>query len=75
MARIYTIDTNAGPILERSFSTTKSVREYVERSIPLLRKRGYSCTWERKGRWHVVRVLNSKGREVHAAAFREGPIR
>lgn len=72
---LYTIDTNAGPILERTFPGPAAVKRYMEQSIPLLSKRGYSCRWERSKRWHVVRVLNSKGRVVHSAAFRPGPIR
>jgi hypothetical protein len=73
--RTYTIDTNAGPILQREFRTAADARTYVERSVPLLRKRGYTAEWARSGKWHVCNVLNSKGRQVHACAFRPGTLR
>lgn len=79
MSAVWFIDTNAGPILRRRFSSWRELRAYMQRSIPLLDRRGYSSSWEvrvhrHEGhtlRWHVISVHNSKGRVVHRAAARE----
>lgn len=65
----FEIDTNAGPIFTIERKTAADVRSYVERMIPLLRRRGYSCSWRRSNDWHVIDVANSKQRVVHSAAF------
>lgn len=65
----YEIDTNAGPIVRRRFASLAACRAFVERCIPLLRKRGYSCSWRESNGWQVIDVANSRGRVVHSAAF------
>lgn len=67
---VYQFDTNAGPILRVEKPTAAHMRSYVERGVPLLRRRGYTHVWTRSGRWHVMTVSNSKGRRAHACAFR-----
>lgn len=68
----YTIDTNAGPILRRDFSTLEDAKTYAVEGCPLTRRRGYTVTWEEvTGGWHVARVHNSKGRIVHRLALRQ----
>jgi hypothetical protein len=65
----WVIDTNAGPIV-RFNGSVAACRAHVERSIPLLQRRGYTCEWTRSNGWHVANVRNSRGRIVHACAFR-----
>ena len=67
--RHWWIDTNAGPI-DRFVGTVDECKSYLERMIPLLRKRGYSCKWRTQDDWHIIDCFNSKGRPVHSAAFR-----
>lgn len=73
---MFFIDTNAGPVLRRTFRDADAVKAHMEERIPLLRKRGYTSSWRRNGKWHVIDIANSKGRPVHSAAFcldREAP--
>lgn len=72
-SRTYTIFTG-GPVVERVASSAREVREYVERNVGYLRRRGYSATWSRSGQWHVCHVLNTRGRQVHEVAFRPGDV-
>lgn len=71
----FTFDTNAGPIFTVDQASVPAMRRFVENGIPLLRKRGYTSNWTRSGDWHVVNCYNSKGRLVHAAAFKKGTLR
>ena len=66
----YVIDWNAGPGPQYRTGTPAELRSYMESMIPLVTRRGYSHTWSRRGAWHVIEISNSKGRPVHAAAFR-----
>ena len=70
----YTIDTNTGPILTRQFSSVADAKAYVVRMCPMTERRGYTVNWTRSNGWYVMHVLNSKGREVHAAALRTGTL-
>lgn len=65
----YTLDTNAGPIVSHDAASAAEMRRWTESMIPMLRRRGYSASWTRSGKWHVCNVHNSRGRLVHACAF------
>lgn len=71
----FTIDTNAGPIVTLQRRTPAEVRSYMESSIPLLAKRGYTHRWTRRNGWFVIDIYNSRERLVHSAAFKRGTLR
>lgn len=73
---LYTIDTNARPILQREFASPAEVKRFIEASIPLLQKRGFTHSWRKShSGWNVIDIFNSKQRPVHSAAFKRGPHR
>jgi hypothetical protein len=75
MMTIFTIDTNAGPIVTRDFADLDQCKSWTISMVPIARRRGYTVTWERVHKWHVARIHNTKGKIVHRLAVMEGRMK
>lgn len=71
--RLFTFDTNAGPIVTLVARDLDDAKAIAESQIPLLREDGNVCTWGLGANepWHVIVVTDAGGRELHRAGLRE----
>ncbi len=69
--KTYTIDTRQ-QLLRKQFANPDEVKAFMVAHCPIANRRGYSIEWTDSGVWTVCNIRNTKGKLVHALAFRPG---